>query len=591
MKIKNKIIGLLIVLIISLSVFAFPQNDAEYIYLNKYYKLNNDGSWSLKYESKVKLNSYLATRRLFGETFINYNTKYQSLKIIKSETKTADGKIIPTPKNGYNEILPYNAHGFADFTHIRQMVVSHTGLERGAIEELVYIINTKKEFFGGNFFINEPLSLNIPIDKLTIVFEIPSDKELNYSLTNSSAKPIITEEGNTKKYIFKLTKVKKSGYIYPYNIKDYPYLFVSIGNTFNAIKTLFKNQKLPEDIIARIRKIAKSSIDNYDLFFKIKKYIGETIQTAHININNTGIRTRTTEKIFNSHYATPLEKTALLYSILDYCKHKPKIIIFSPVNQSGILYDTKNIFIKVTDEDNRYYINPNIIQSSFYPYDYTEYHSFNITDNKIENIKHKNSSLSFIKIYGKLYFCPKKENELTIRTKGFFNNYRQLIKSELAFVQSILNKTVGIKAEKILNTLIKTPEVFSAKIKSKDSVFTKRYDKYYFLNNFNIPEISNTDTNIFFNSLPYNFKTPFYIIYDLKLILPEHLSVDYMKDNIKIKNNLGSYIRKLRREKDGSITLSLFLSVDRDKIKDKNSLKELLNTIKNDKNLLILIKK
>ena len=75
MKIKKTIIGLILVLILSLSIFALPKNDAKYIYLKKYYKINKDGTWSLKYSSKVKLNTYLATRRLFGETFITYNKR------------------------------------------------------------------------------------------------------------------------------------------------------------------------------------------------------------------------------------------------------------------------------------------------------------------------------------------------------------------------------------------------------------------------------------------------------------------------------------------------------------------------------------
>ena len=591
MKIRNKIIGLFIVLILSLSVFALPRNDAKYIYLYKYYKLNNDGSWSLKYESKVKLNSYLAIRRFFGETFINYNKKYQNLNILKSETTMADGKIIPTPKNGYNEILPYSAHGFADFTHIRQMVVSHTGIERGAIEELNYIINSKKEFFGGNFQATEPLSLNIPIDTLTIVFEIPSNKEFNYYLLNSVVKPEIKEEGNTRKYIFKLTNIKKSEYVYPYNIKDYPYLFVSVGDTLAEIKTLFENQKLPKSVIERVKKIAENSIDHYDLLFKIKKYIRETMQTVHMNINNTGIRIRSMEKIINSHYATPLEKTALLYSILNYCNFKPEIMVFSPVRQKGIISDANNLFIKVADEDKMYYINPNIIQSSFYPYGYLDYYPFNVNNNKIENIKETIAFDNLIKISGKLYICPKKENEIMIKTKGYFNNYRQLINNELSFLQSVLNKTIGTKATNILKTLVKTPDEFSAKIKSKGSVFNKRYDKYYFLENINIPEISQIDTNMFFNSLPYNFKTPFSILYDLKIVLPNNFSIDFIKDDMKIENNVGFYIRKLKKGKEGSISLLLYLSIKKNKIKDKNSLKEILNTVGNDRNLLILIKK
>ncbi len=584
MKIKKTIIGLILVLILSLSIFALPKNDAKYIYLKKYYKINKDGTWSLKYSSKVKLNTYLATRRLFGETFITYNKKYQTLKVLKSITTMADGKKIPTPKNGYNEILPYSAHGFADFTNIRQMVVSHTGLERGAIEELEYIIKTKKDFLN-NFFISEPLTERVPIDDLTIVFEIPSNMEFNYKLLNSNISPIVKNIGATVKYIFKIKNVKKTEHSYPYYPTDYPYLFVSTGNNYKLISSLFDKRILPENLIKKLKVLKKKSSDTYEFFMKIQKFIAENIQTANLGINDTGLNLRDIKKIMDSHYATSLEKASLMYAILKYYKFNPEIIILTPVKNINSLTALDKIFIKVFNKGHRYYINPNKIQSEFYPYGTSNLFFYNINQNGYENFEIKGYKKNYIKIFGKLYFCPKKKHKLIVKTKGFFNDYG---KEELSFINSILTNLKGIKGEKIERINLKTPDEFSAKIIAAGTVFSKKYTGYYFLNKFSIPEISNIRAIVFNNNLPYHFKTGFKIKYDFDIILPENISVAYIKDNINIQNKIGEYSRKITKEGNNKIHLTIVIKIYKPEIENKLLLKELFDAVKKDKNILVL---
>ena len=103
--------------------------DAVFRRITKIYTLHPDGSVDYQYKHELDLHSYYAFNRLYGESFIVYNPKYQQLTVNKSVTETAEGKKIPSPENAYNEVLPQFASGAPPFHHLREMVVTHSGLE------------------------------------------------------------------------------------------------------------------------------------------------------------------------------------------------------------------------------------------------------------------------------------------------------------------------------------------------------------------------------------------------------------------------------------------------------------------------------
>lgn len=128
------------------SLLSAPVHDARFLRVSVSYQLNADGSWDMTCERQVRLDTYLAVNRALGETFIVYDPAFQKLEVLRSETTMADGREVPSPENAFNEVLPFAAHGFADFSGLREMVVTHTGLERGARIDLKYRIHTDPGF-------------------------------------------------------------------------------------------------------------------------------------------------------------------------------------------------------------------------------------------------------------------------------------------------------------------------------------------------------------------------------------------------------------------------------------------------------------
>ena len=109
---------------------AVAQNsDATLNSVTETYTLNSDGSIDYDYFKSLTYNTQFAFNSLFGETFIVYNPEFQTLKINECYTIQSDGTRIDAPANAFNEVLPSAAANSSAYNGLREMVVTHTGLE------------------------------------------------------------------------------------------------------------------------------------------------------------------------------------------------------------------------------------------------------------------------------------------------------------------------------------------------------------------------------------------------------------------------------------------------------------------------------
>ena len=93
---KSKyIIGFILLILTACSApLTDEQKNADAVYLKqvKEYTLNSDGSSSYHYYHKMLYNSYLSINRFYGETFVVYNPKYQTLRLTNQKPEWLMGK-------------------------------------------------------------------------------------------------------------------------------------------------------------------------------------------------------------------------------------------------------------------------------------------------------------------------------------------------------------------------------------------------------------------------------------------------------------------------------------------------------------------
>lgn len=341
-------------------------HDAEYQELNKTYTLNKDGSMEYRYSKTIKLLSYNAFHRFFGETFILFNPDYQTLIIHEAYTIMADGKKVVIPENATNEVLPRCADKAPAFNHLREMVITHTGLEIGATIHLDYSIITKEGFYPalmGTEFLAEAQ----PIENQIITINIPESISLFYHLFSADIKPVVTK-GNglvTYQWIIQQIPATSQERHLVTNGEDKPMLVFSTDKGYDKLSMFYSAQPafsfsaspLPDS--AMVNLIAKK-LSETEQILRLQEVVVKELNLFDIPDMLTGYRVRTPDQVWKSNGGTPAEKAVLLTTML---RHRgtlafPALILqpktFEPVVGNVSAIETWAVVVNLPDAGETY---------------------------------------------------------------------------------------------------------------------------------------------------------------------------------------------------------------------------------------------
>ena len=316
---------IILFLSIAFSFSGISQNedyDAVYQKLSKSYTLNANGSIDFMLAKSLKLQTYRSFNRLFGETFVIYDPAVQKLKINEAYTVMADGKNVVTPKNAFNKVLPRFARNAPAFNPLREMVITHTGLEIGSTINLEYTVETQAGFYPA-LMGTEVLAETQPIDNLTISVKVPQGKKLYYHLFNSKQKPkLVTANGFTQ-YSWEISSIpaissegnQKSHH------GSYPTLVFSTLNSYQELVNFFNGQEAFSaneypPINKFITELSQKKTDPLELIFALQDEVVKNLRLFPVPEEYVGYRLRTPEEVWKSNGGTVAEKAVLLTSML-----------------------------------------------------------------------------------------------------------------------------------------------------------------------------------------------------------------------------------------------------------------------------------
>lgn len=293
--------------------------DAEYLKLVKEYTLNEDGSSGFHYHKEIRLLTHFSFHRLFGETFIVYNPEYQELKINECYTVMADGKKVVAPANAFNEVLPGFARDIPAYNHLREMVVTHTATEVGAVITLDYTILTKQGF--QPFFGSEEIGEPVPVRDYSFSIIVPQNTELKYRMLNNRTAPSVTENGGRKTFTWSMKDVKAL----PHSSNQDPgrkeILFFSTSKDMTSAFYAFVNQDAfraepGAEISKRVDAVVKDKKTDLEIILALQAVVIDELRLADIPLVYTGYKVRTPATVWQSANATGLEKAILLAEML-----------------------------------------------------------------------------------------------------------------------------------------------------------------------------------------------------------------------------------------------------------------------------------
>jgi len=315
--------GVLLFAAVQLSAQTRVVDEAVFEKISKTFILNEDGSQEYHYYKKIRYNTYHSFHNLYGETFITYNPEYQTLKINKSITTMSDGKVIETPPNAFNEVLPSFAAKSPAYNHLKEMVVTHTALEIGAVVELDYTITTKAGFYPA-FDKMLLFKENDPVKEYEVIIKVPTGTSLRNTITAtaSPAKPVTDNGMDVYTWSIKnLLGAAKDAAMPPAettsvvllasDVSSYQHLFTKIVH-----QPAFEQQTLPASAQAVIDNILQENRVELIQILEIQKQVVNNINTINIPDELLGYRYATPFEVWQRNYGTEGEKAILMALML-----------------------------------------------------------------------------------------------------------------------------------------------------------------------------------------------------------------------------------------------------------------------------------
>lgn len=558
---KLTILLLNIAILISVKAYSqsFPGKNPDGIFENitQEYILNADGSIKYNYEHTLKILTPYGYNHAYGETFIVYNPDWQKLSVNKAVTTMADGKKVDSPKNAFNEVLPQFAPTASPYMNMREMVVTHTGLEKSSVVNLSYTIDTKAGYFPG-LTAKVIAGDRTPIKNLIVKVKVPAGKELKYYLSNSSAKPVITKEGANDVYIWTFNNLPLA------EIEDgqpileefVPVLFISTVNNAGIIKHIIpdniKSYELSDAAKNIITELIKNKKDKIEQAFTIRNYVEKNVSQMTCDLSLLGYRTLTAQQVFDRNIGSQLDRAILLVAMLKAAGIQANPVMlanaYATKGDMFFLNQFNNVLVVcsgITTTNVPLFLDPNNIQLGNMPNKFQGKSYFTIKENsQLENFPQFQSNQNTFNVNGELEVTP--EGKIVGSTKcvanGAFSCSQQKTKA-ISIFKRIMNSTFLDATVKEENVQIKengvtelAATIASNGVMKKTAGIVKMQIPFAggLVNDFSIPHSKAKRTT------PVEYATNFTENYSWKIALSEGWRVSSYTKPRSSNNELGS---------------------------------------------------
>jgi|AntRauTorcE11898_2_1112593.scaffolds.fasta_scaffold00258_15 hypothetical protein len=347
--IQKKIFTTILFLIIA-SLLAFSQDsqepDALYHQITKEYTIHPDGSYDLHYSKTLELKSHFAFNQLFGETFVVYNPEYQDLVINQAYTIMADGTKNPSPENAFNEVLPRKASNFPDYNNLKEMVITHTGLELGATIHLDYTLKTSGEMYGG-FSLFEELRKQVPVEKLSVIVHAPEGYELEYQTVNLRTGPEISENGDGSTYTWSFKALQpypREGNIC--SSKKQSLAVIGPEGLSSQVDPAAFSWELPAEAAKKVENITKDAGGDAEKVSAVFHFLRATIDASPLPQKFIGNNMRTLKEVWNTNVGTTLERNVMLAAMLREAGIYAEPVMAVEAGALPLLHSNKQLMVK-----------------------------------------------------------------------------------------------------------------------------------------------------------------------------------------------------------------------------------------------------
>lgn len=553
---KNKILVLSLAILSSLATLAQEvTSDGVYLEQTKEYTLNKDGSWTYHYSHKLLINTYYAFHNLYGEDFIVYDPAYQKLKTNRSVTTMADGKQVATPDNAYNELLPGFAANVPAWNRLREMVVTHTALERGATIDFDYLLTTAKghtPLLTGN----EQLWMNSPVRKLSFIIHVPSGAAFTYEQYNISAKPLVIKHGGKTTYTWTLTDMPAAlrENFRPQEQQNRPRIvFAASAKKMDAMAGFASQEAFKCDATKDITEETASAVKGIEKpllkALKLQEKVAGELNTWPVPLPYSGYKVRNAAATWQSNGGTEAEKAILLTAMLrsQNIQAEPVAVVaerlYSKKTVSPALIE--HTLVKVSIEGlEPIFLSPAQPESQDLRFSLAGKRIISLVQGKIQPSEVINDPKNLLELSGnlKLDEALSLSGNLNLEAGGRLNPWLKLQKDSTCASSMLSAAFGGGKITDIVKGKTDT-DLSSFSFKASAGLFASEKAGHVFLKLLTVPTGSdNWHMTELVSTRAEPLEIPFAIneSYDLFITIPEGMKLVSPEVNLNINNDFGS---------------------------------------------------
>jgi hypothetical protein len=537
--------------------------DAFYSSILKEYTLNIDGSIDYRYVKEQKLLTYRAFHNLYGETFVVYNPAFQKLTINEVFTMMADGKKVTGPANSFNEVLPDFATNAPAYNTLREMVITHTGLERNATINLDYLIHTQKGVFPA-LMGSELLAEKEPVKNLEIRVRIPVGQNLYYRMFNRETQPEKSSDGKFQVFSWKLSDLAaiSAEESQPGTNERYPRLIFSTSDDRKTILSFLTGQPafgfaLNDQINKEVNRIATEKKDKFELALAIQEKVVNDLRYYPIPLRSALFQCRTPEQTWNSNGGTAIEKAVLLAAMLKSAGIDAQVEGVARTafvdEKIATLADLDDFVVRIENKERgTWYLSATGLNSVNLELTLPGRSFISLNRDGKPGITRTENPEYMVKVQGTFVVSsdPSLTGEVSIYYSGAVYPFAALMRDKKRMKNSITGGLIGNDTVNLKISTLNTENGFQNYIAKGDKPFRKDSNYYYFslpvstlgIESWGIKTLTGKRTS------PYEIPSMADESYTYSITLPSALSLFTPPKKLTVSNKAGTYIWEVKSE-------------------------------------------
>ena len=298
-----------------------PNAGADFLLSYAYVEYFADGTSVFRHLHRYKIFSERGHR--YASVFIPYREGYQQAKILFANTIKPDGRIVSLNMKDVRDSSEYA--GFEFYTDIKQKSFTMPAVENGCVVEYAYEVRNLKPLLPFDFYEIFLSQNELPMEEDVLEVVLPVNIELKYKKFNTSINPVVTINGDKRKYVITNTRQKEiipEPRMPPITDREtFSQISIWTLGSWGAISrwyiSLVKEQMQSDsELEAFTKQLVKDKKTDKEKIKAIFNFVSQKIRYVAVLLGPYTHKPHPAREIFKKRYGDCKDKTTLLLTML-----------------------------------------------------------------------------------------------------------------------------------------------------------------------------------------------------------------------------------------------------------------------------------